>query len=185
MTEPRTLLLDEDEAPTVADLDRKHCVRSRATRRSIKRSSPEHRRRIRIVIGAALVVLFMFLLLDLALRQRSNATELRRVVDELSLVRTRLTDRTHPGSIEEGFRSASVEDPVGSVSESAGLTSPRELETEAASALLANDHREALRLYRLLVREVPREQAFSLVARILEARLRCSSRDGATRPSCP
>ena len=185
MSERRTLILDDEDVPTIADTSYPRSVRLPERTHSAHASLSGSSGRARLAVTASLVLLFSLGLLGVALQERRNSRALREVLEELRRDREAAAEirRVSPGG--EALRGSHAELPARRVLGSSVTGSTHELESEALSALLANDYRGSLALYRELVRVAPQESVFSDVVTILESKLRCSASHESSGPSCP
>jgi hypothetical protein len=184
MSERRTLVLDDEEAPTIADFRYPRSIRLPEKTHSARAALLESPGRARLAVGASFVLVVSLGLLGVALQERRNSYVLGEILEELQRSREAAAETRPVRPSGEPLHRSNIaaERPVllGSVAGSA-----RELESKALSALLANDYRGSVALYRELMRVAPRKSVFSDLVTILEAKLGCSARGELSGPSCP
>lgn len=181
MKEHRTLVLDE-EAPTKVDLGRPRATPPDA-RTDPESSSGPSRSRVRVLVGASLVVLIVGLL-SVGRQEQRNSRAIRQILEELRRERTAVSLSKHSDPTAEGSHHRFPDAVLEAAPDPATMESRRQLETEAAAALLAHDYRRAFSLYQALAR-VSREPVFAHVVAILEGRVRCSAEHEAAGDLCP
>lgn len=180
MSLPSTLVLRDDEEPTVVDA---HHQSQRTAKEASRRGCPFRVLRpinavrfrwfghLCLLLAGALLVATS----SVAFRERSESARLHQTIEQLRREKDAWLTAPRTGNQEGSHDPNKARSDSTEVHANEGARDRDQLEQRGAALLVANDYRAALEHYQVMSARFPGEPAFPRLVQILRARLRCES----------